>query len=248
MLSVSGELAAEPLCSGVLIGPRVVLTAASCVCEQRKPLTADGPRKAFMDGTSCLKQVFVTTVTHGKERDPVVWRPRETAFRIYRGEVHPHPEFQITFGEQDSILDSRADLAAIHLEETVEGGMRISSMANTEVKPGELLVMAGFARAGHLSIAGEYGVRYWRKNPVTQVLTQGRVLYRQQGPYVFDGYAGGPCFRDEGGEHLLVGISEAGAGEELSFTSAHFFQDWVSSELSRAMKKPAIRPSPSPEE
>jgi hypothetical protein len=248
MLSASGEPAAEPLCSGVLIGPRLVLTAGSCVCTQRKPLTGDDPQKAFMDATACLRQVFVTTVLHGEERDPVLRRPRETAFRIYKGEVHPHPEFEILFGEQDSILSSRADLAAIHLEEAVDGALPPSPLATTEVQPGESLVMTGFARAERSSIAGEYGVRYWRKNPVTQVLAQGRVLYRQQGPYVSDGYAGGPCFREEGGEHRLVGISEAGAGEELSFTSTHLFRSWVSNERAHAVNKPAIRPTPVPKE
>ena len=96
--------------------------------------------------------------------------------------------------------------------------------------------MAGFAYVGHLAVGGESGRRYWRRNPVTQVLAQGRVLYRQQGPYLFDGYAGGPCFRDEGGKHRLAGIAGMGIGEELSFTSTSFFRRWVSSELRHAAK------------
>jgi hypothetical protein len=200
-----------------------------------------------MDGTTCLPQVFVTTVTHGDELNPVLQRPRETSFHIYRGEVRPHPEFQIIFGERGAVLSRQADLAAIHLEQPVEEELPFPLLAGTEVLAGELLVMAGFAHAEHLDIASEYGARYWRKSPVTQVLTQGRVLYRQQGPYLYDGYAGGPCFREEGGEHRLVGIAGVDTGEELSFTSTFFFRPWVSSELSRAAKT-ARSPATPPEE
>ncbi len=200
-----------------------------------------------MDGTACLQQVFVTTVTHGDEQNPVLQRPRETTFHIYRGEARPHPEFQITFGERGSVLSRHADLAAIHLEESVEEELPIPSLADTEAQAGEFLLMTGFAHGGHLDMAGEYGTRYWRKSPVTQVLAQGRVLYRQQGPYLYDGYAGGPCFREEGGEHRLVGIAGVDTGEELSCTSTHFFRRWVSSEQGRAAKT-VRRPIPPPEE
>jgi hypothetical protein len=74
------------------------------------------------------------------------------------------------------------------------------------------------------------------------------MLYRQQGPYLYDGYAGGPCFREEGGEHRLVGIAGVDAGEELSFTSTYFFRRWVSSELSRAAQNAQTPPTAPPEE
>jgi hypothetical protein len=117
-----------------------------------------------------------------------------------------------------------------------EGGSRIP-LAQAEAQAGESLVMAGFAHDGRRRFGGIYGVRYFRKNPVTQVSEQGRVFYEQQGTYVYNGYAGGPCLREEEGKQWLVGVADMGSEEQLSCTSVSFFREWLLSEIEHAHGK-----------
>jgi hypothetical protein len=91
-------------CSGVLISPRVVLTAGSCLCEPGKSATP----------ASCLERASVTTVTYGTVLDKAF--PEETApmrFDSYEGGVRPHPEFKPLFEDSGPAKPGHADLAVI---------------------------------------------------------------------------------------------------------------------------------------
>jgi hypothetical protein len=133
-------------------------------------------------------------------------------------------------------VSAHADLAAILLDEPVGDRLTHARVANAEAQQGESLIMAGYAYEGRIGFGGIYGLRYSRKNPVTRAVENGRGLYRQQGPYLWDGYAGGPCFREDSTGSWLVGIASKGAGEELTFTSTWFFRDWLEAELQNAAK------------
>ncbi len=229
-----------PRCSGVLVGPRLVLTAGSCVCSPMKGTPAGASANALIDGSACMPQVFVTTALTGAVLDMKLKEDTtEMEFRTHRGVVHPHPRLQVTLNEREAVVSTHADLAAILLDEPVDDKISMPRLARTEAQAGESLVMAGYASEDKRGFGGVYGVRYFRKNPITRAVMDGRGFYRQQGPYLWDGYAGGPCFREDPRGQWLVGIASRGSDEELTFTSTAFFRDWLEAELRNASKRAA---------
>lgn len=229
-----------PQCSGTLVGPNLVLTAGSCVCSSTRNTEAGAAKKMFINGSACAPQVFVTTVVTGAVRD-MRWKEdtTEMEFRTYRGTVRPHPRLSVVLDERRTVVSADADLAVIVLDNPVRGEVSEAQLARTEAQPGEFLIMAGYAHDAGRGFGGVYGNRYFRKNIVTNPVTHGRGFYRQQGPYLWDGYAGGPCFREDANGQWLVGVASKEVGEELGFASAVFFRSWLDEELLNAQKQGA---------
>jgi hypothetical protein len=158
-------------------------------------------------------------------------------FRIYRGTVRPHPRLSVVLDERGAAVSSDADLAVILLDKPVGGEASAVHLARTEAQPGESLIMAGYAHDEARGFGGVYGVRYFRKNLVTNPVTNGKGFYQQQGPYLWDGYTGGPCFREDANGLWLVGVAGRKVGEELVFASTVSFRDWLEAELLSARKR-----------
>jgi hypothetical protein len=216
VMVTTGALGDSKVCSGVLISPRLALTAAHCLCEWRN--------------ATCVETAYVTTVTY----DPTKARIGTGGqTQIHEGSVHPHPEFKILLDPAGQVSSIKADLALVRLNEPVEGNLAWPSWADTAAESGEPLVMAGYGRGG--PVAAPYGLRFFRKNQVTRVSIPGdeRVLYVQQGAYLYNGFDGGPCFREAGQERWLVGIASLGSDKELAFTDLHAYQAWLRSELTK---------------
>lgn len=220
-------------CSGVVIGPRLVLTVGHCVC---KPNTADGSLTAKLrriDGAACAGQANAITLLYGTVRSAQI---ADLQARVYAGTIRPHPEMQLVFDDSGAIMSAQADLAVLVLNEPVESGIPSAVLADTEVTLGESLVMTGYGYDKNMG--GIYGARYYRTNKIVsaQASFGGRFVYEQQGAYVYNGFDGGPCFRERGSDRWLVGISGVGTEKELPLTSTVFFSAWIKSELDRTHK------------
>jgi hypothetical protein len=154
--------------------------------------------------------------------------------RSYEGQVRPHPGFRILLDASGVERTNRADLAVVFLDQPVEFLFMGVRLADSEVQAQESLIMAGY---GHDRIVGSrHGARYFRRNQVTRAPTsaEGRALYAQQGAFLYEGFDGGPCFREDGQGRWLVGISSLGTSQGLSFTSTFFYRDWLRAEFQRA--------------
>jgi hypothetical protein len=208
-------------CSGVLLHSRLALTAAHCVCPRRQTVLPEGGPGTLIDATACAERASVTAVVYEASENPE--RPT-LRIRTYEGQVRPHPAFQILLDASGAERRNAADLSVILLDQPVELPLQGVRLADSEVQAQESLIMAGY---GHDRIVGSrHGARYFRKNQVTQVPTpaEGRALYTQQGSALYEDFDGGPCFREEGQERLLVGIAGLSTREGLSFTSTFFYR------------------------
>jgi len=221
-------------CSGILLAPRLVLTAGSCVCARREVTTSPASGGVLLDSSRCVEQVFVTTVLYESAIDEFRVDKR---FHTVMGLVKPHPEFRLVLDGQGDAVENHADLAVILLEKPMLGGFPAVPLAKTEAQIGELLTMAGY---GHDEVIGTvFGTRYFRKNRVTavDVMGGGSFRYEQQGPYLFEGYDGGPCLREDERGARLVGIASVGSHRQLLCTSIPAYWEWLRAELQSSRKQ-----------
>jgi hypothetical protein len=131
---------------------------------------------------------------------------------------------------------SQADLALIVLEEPVEWELAQLPLREEEGQVGEQLHMAGY---GYGTQWGQlYGMRFVRRDKITSAATAGggRVLYEQQGAFLYNGFHGGPCFYEDERGRWLVGIASVGTERELAFTSLLPYQGWLTAGMERASK------------
>jgi hypothetical protein len=156
------------------------------------------------------------------------------SFKTFEGRIHPHPDFKLMLDAQDVVQSSHADLAVIVLDFPVEASLSFSQISDSKVKGNEMLIMAGYPVDSRFG--GFAGIRYFRKNRVTQNPSSptGRVLYEQQAPFLYNGYPGGPCIREDAAQQWLVGIASLSSDRELAFTSTAVFKDWILTEIQRA--------------
>ncbi|KFE68530.1 trypsin-like serine protease [Hyalangium minutum] len=227
-------------CSGVLVAPRVVVTAGHCVCSPHKATPADAPARALIDKTTCARTATIAVITYRPKEKPIG--------HVLSGAIRPNEKLRILYDDDGKELASQADLAVIALDKAPQGVTPIR-MARAEVRYAEAVTLVGFGATEFAEQQRDQ--RRYGFNEVATLAEDGatfivgksievrrpykpkeRLLVRQEASYSLSGDSGGPCLRESDGAMELVGIAKThyGGGDLVQFseyTSTLFYRAWL---------------------
>lgn len=218
------------LCSGLLLTPRLVLTAGHCVCGWHKAEKDGRQGEALMDRSGCAASATITAMIY-QPRTP--GRAPAAIHDSHRGEVHPHPEFQLVRDASGKLTTVHANLALILLEEPVLDVAPPPRLADSEARLEESLVTVGYGNDERgTALHGER--RFNTSRVISLPEDRERILLSPPRHLLYQDDSGGPCLRESPEGDVLVGVSNRGLNNESSCLSTYFHREWLRQQLIEA--------------
>jgi secreted trypsin-like serine protease len=218
-------------CAGVIVAPRLVLTAGHCFCWQRPVSTPEGSVEHRIEASSCVKAAHVATFFYEYAPSMPPDFIASLSIKRFEGQVRPHPQLEVRLDAKGGVLSSHADLALIVLDTPVPVGFRPVPLARTGARLQEALVRVGFAYSEESGMLSDIRLVHTSKL-IAALDSQGeRFQFERRTTPFSRGDSGGPCLRPSRRGSMLVGISTTGLGHEPMLTDLQGFRGWLQEEI-----------------